>query len=173
MGQDNSISPLFDAVRQILFDPAGNYESSAQSPQRQAPANRLSKITGRCARVSRPRTRFDRSLRPRVRLGDLRSARWQGRQTLPQLAHRRWESREVISAPFPSAFATRDWSAESAHTKATQRKRHFAAASASSIAHNFFHNSHLQNISAQSIQFNSRADLSAYHKLTPGRLSIR
>jgi 23S rRNA-intervening sequence protein len=39
-------------------------------------------------------------LRPHVRLGDLRSARWQGQETLPQRAHRRWESREVISVPF-------------------------------------------------------------------------
>ena len=39
-------------------------------------------------------------LRPHVRLGDRQSARWQGRETLPQRVRRRWESREVICVPF-------------------------------------------------------------------------
>jgi hypothetical protein len=39
-------------------------------------------------------------LRPHVRLRDLQSARWQGRETLPQRVRRRWESREVICVPF-------------------------------------------------------------------------
>jgi hypothetical protein len=69
--------------------------------------------------------------------------------------------------------ATRDWSAESAHTKATPRKRDVAAASASSNTRNLFHISNLQRPPAQSIQFNTRTHLMAYHKLTPGRLSIR
>ena len=47
-----------------------------------------------------PAVYLTEGLRPHVRLGDLRSARWQGRETLPQRAHRRWESREVISVPF-------------------------------------------------------------------------
>ena len=40
-------------------------------------------------------------LRPHVKLGDLRSARWQGLETLTQRACRRWESREVLEVPFP------------------------------------------------------------------------
>jgi hypothetical protein len=74
---------------------------------------------------------------------------------------------------FKEPHAARDWSAESAHTKATPRKRDFAAASASSNARNFFRNSNLQRLPAQSIHFDTQAHLVAHHELTPGRRSIR
>jgi hypothetical protein len=76
-------------------------------------------------------------------------------------------------ARFKEPHATRDWSAESAHTKATPQKRDFAAAPASSDARNFCHASNLQTHLTQSIQFDTQPHLEAHHKLTPGRLSIR
>jgi hypothetical protein len=74
---------------------------------------------------------------------------------------------------FKEPHATRDLSAERAHTEATPRKRDSAAAPASPNVRIFFHDSDLQTISAQSTQFNTQTHLMTHQKLTPGRLSIR
>jgi hypothetical protein len=57
----------------------------------------------------------------------------------PKVDYRIYVHHRFTPAPFLSTFATRDCSAERAHTKAMPRKRGIAAASAISNTHNFCH----------------------------------
>jgi hypothetical protein len=60
--------------------------------------------------VSRPHRYLTEGLRPNARLGDLRSARWQGRETLPQRGDFRstwWQGRETL--PQRGDFRSARW----------------------------------------------------------------